>query len=121
MTDSRVIFITGATDGLGKGLAHRLAADGATLIVHGRDQAKLDCTADWIRDTYGVNRPRTVLADLAELAQVRRLAAEVRAHTGRLDVFVSNAGIGPGNPDGRTRRTSVDGYELRFAVNYLAI
>jgi NAD(P)-dependent dehydrogenase (short-subunit alcohol dehydrogenase family) len=80
----------------------------------------LSTTADDIRDTYGVNRPRTVLADLAELTQVRRLAAEVRAHTGRLDVFVSNAGIGPGNPDGRTRRTSVDGYELRFAVNYLA-
>ena len=120
MKDSRVVFITGATDGLGKGLAHRLAADGATLIVHGRDQAKLDSTADGIRDTHGVDRPRTVLADLAELAQVRRLAAEVRAHTGRLDVFVSNAGIGPGNPDGRTRRTSVDGYELRFAVNYLA-
>jgi NAD(P)-dependent dehydrogenase (short-subunit alcohol dehydrogenase family) len=120
MSDSRVIFITGATDGLGRGLAHRLAAEGATLIVHGRDQAKLDCTADFIRDTHRVNRPRTVLADLAELAQVRRLAAEVQADTGRLDVFVSNAGIGPGNPDGRTRRTSVDGYELRFAVNYLA-
>ena len=120
MSDSRVIFITGSTDGLGRGLAHRLAADGATLIVHGRDQAKLDCTADCIRDTHGVNRPRTVLADLAELSQVRRLAAEVQANTGRLDVFVSNAGIGPGNPDGRTRRTSLDGYELRFAVNYLA-
>src|ERR1700736_1541355 len=120
MSDSRVIFITGSTDGLGRGLAHRLAADGATLIVHGRDQAKPHCTADCIRDTHGGNRPRTVLADLAELSQVRRLAAEVQANTGRLDVFVSNAGIGPGNPDGRTRRTSLDGYELRFAVNYLA-
>src|ERR1700680_2264849 len=120
MSDSRVIFITGATDGLGTALAHRLAAEGATLIVHGRDQAKLDCTADGIRDTYGINRPRTVRAELAELAQVRRLAAEVQADTGRLDVFVSNAGIGPGNPDGRNRRTSVDGFELRFAVNYLA-
>jgi NAD(P)-dependent dehydrogenase (short-subunit alcohol dehydrogenase family) len=35
-------------------------------------------------------------------------------------VFVSNAGIGGGEPDGRTRRTSADGHELRFAVNYLA-
>src|ERR1700730_6078065 len=119
MSDSRVILITGATDGLGRGVAQRLAADGATLIVHGRDQAKLDSTADGIRDTHGVNRPRTVLADLAELAQVRRLAAEVKANVGRLDVLVSNAGIGSGQPDGRTRRTSVDGYELRFAVNYL--
>jgi NAD(P)-dependent dehydrogenase (short-subunit alcohol dehydrogenase family) len=120
MTDPRTIFITGATDGLGRALAHRLAAEGATLILHGRDPDKLGRTADDIRDTHGVPRPRTVLADLAELAQVRRLAADVRATTDRLDVLVSNAGIGAGEPDGRSRRTSVDGYELRFAVNYLA-
>ena len=48
------------------------------------------------------------------------MAAEVRAGTERLDVFVSNAGIGAGQPDGRTRQTSPDGHELRFAVNYLA-
>jgi NAD(P)-dependent dehydrogenase (short-subunit alcohol dehydrogenase family) len=120
MTSSRTILITGATDGLGRALAHRLATDGATLILHGRDQGKLDRIAEEIRDTHGVDRPRTVLADLAELAQVHRLATDVRAATDRLDVFVSNAGIGSGEPDGRTRRTSVDGHELRFAVNYLA-
>jgi NAD(P)-dependent dehydrogenase (short-subunit alcohol dehydrogenase family) len=61
-----------------------------------------------------------VWADLSDLAQVRRLAEDVREVTDRLDVFVSNAGVGSGEPDGRTRRTSADGYELRFAVNYLA-
>jgi NAD(P)-dependent dehydrogenase (short-subunit alcohol dehydrogenase family) len=40
--------------------------------------------------------------------------------TDRLDVFVSNAGVGSGAPDGRERQVSADGYELRFAVNYLA-
>jgi NAD(P)-dependent dehydrogenase (short-subunit alcohol dehydrogenase family) len=120
MSDPRTILITGATDGLGRALADRLAADGATLILHGRDRGKLDRTADAIRDTHGAERPHTVLADLAELAQVGRLAAEVRESTPRLDVLVSNAGIGSGQPDGRTRRTSADGYELRFAVNYLA-
>ncbi|MFB7665971.1 SDR family NAD(P)-dependent oxidoreductase [Kitasatospora sp. NPDC056138] len=120
MTRPPIIFITGATDGLGRALAHRLAADGATLILHGRDQAKLDRTAAEIRDIHGVDRPRTLLADLAELAQVRALAADVHAATDHLDVLVSNAGIGGGEPDGRTRRTSADGHELRFAVNYLA-
>jgi NAD(P)-dependent dehydrogenase (short-subunit alcohol dehydrogenase family) len=45
-----------------------------------------------------------VLADLADLGQVRKLAADVQAATDRLDVFVSNAGIGSGEPDGDRRR-----------------
>jgi NAD(P)-dependent dehydrogenase (short-subunit alcohol dehydrogenase family) len=107
-----IILITGATDGLGRALANRLAAEGHTLILHGRDAGKLaELRGDQVH---------TVRAELADLAQVRKLAAEVRDLTDRLDVFVSNAGIGSGLPAGRTRQTSVDGHELRFAVNYLA-
>ncbi len=120
MTAERTIFITGATDGLGRALADRLAADGARLILHGRDAARLTDVADRIAGTQGGPRPVTVRADLADLGQVRALADEVRQSTDRLDVFVSNAGIGSGEPEGRERRTSADGYELRFAVNYLA-
>jgi NAD(P)-dependent dehydrogenase (short-subunit alcohol dehydrogenase family) len=114
------ILVTGATDGLGRALADRLAADGATLILHGRNPDKLERTAYDIHRTHGVPLPRTIVADLTSLAEVRRLGTEVRSATSRLDVLVSNAGIGGGKPDGRTRQTSADGYELRFAVNYLA-
>jgi NAD(P)-dependent dehydrogenase (short-subunit alcohol dehydrogenase family) len=120
MSEERTIFITGATDGLGRALAERLAADGARLVLHGRDAARLADVADRVAATRGARRPATVLADLADLDQVRRLADQVRRETDRLDVFVSNAGIGSGEPEGRERRTSADGYELRFAVNYLA-
>jgi NAD(P)-dependent dehydrogenase (short-subunit alcohol dehydrogenase family) len=118
--EQQTIFITGATDGLGRALAHRLAAAGHAVLLHGRDQQKLDDTAAEIASQHGVSKPGTFRADLASLAEVRRLADEVLAATGRLDVLVSNAGIGFGEPDGRERRTSADGYELRFAVNYLA-
>ena len=73
-----------------------------------------------IARAHGGPEPRTAVADLRDLAQVRQLAAAVGRLTDRLDVFVSNAGIGGGEPDGRERRVSADGYELRFAVNYLA-
>jgi NAD(P)-dependent dehydrogenase (short-subunit alcohol dehydrogenase family) len=119
MTAARTVFLTGATDGLGRALADRLAGDGDHLILHGRSPERLEATADAIQTQFGV-RPDTVLADLADLSQVRALASQVQALTDHLDVFVSNAGVGSGEPDGRERRTSADGYELRFAVNYLA-
>lgn len=122
MPDSPTILITGATDGLGRALAQRLAAEGARLILHGRDSDRLDGIADALASAGSGDRgrPRTVVADLSDLGQVRRLTEELLDTTPRLDVLVSNAGIGSGEPDGRTRRTSVDGSELRFAVNYLA-
>jgi len=120
MTDSPTVLITGATDGLGRALAHQLGSQGAQLILHGRDAGRLGGVAKEVAALTGGSQPRTLRADLAELAQVRRMGDEVRELTGRLDVLVSNAGIGSGEPDGRERRTSADGYELRFAVNYLA-
>jgi NAD(P)-dependent dehydrogenase (short-subunit alcohol dehydrogenase family) len=120
MTEERTVLITGATSGLGCALAYQLASEGAAVILHGRDPEELERTAESIGRTSGIDRPVTVMADLADLSQVRRLAAEVRAATDRLDVLVNNAGIGAGEPDGRDRRVSADGYELRFAVNYLA-
>ena len=58
-------------------------------------------------------------ADLSSLAGARQLAEAVLAEHKRLDVFISNAGIGSQNA-GPERRTSADGHELRFAVNYLS-
>ncbi|TIP11761.1 MAG: SDR family NAD(P)-dependent oxidoreductase, partial [Mesorhizobium sp.] len=60
-----------------------------------------------------------LLADLSSLAEVRRLAGAVRAGTDRLDILISNAGVGTGG-EGAKRQVSADGYEMRFAVNYLA-
>jgi NAD(P)-dependent dehydrogenase (short-subunit alcohol dehydrogenase family) len=110
------IAITGATDGLGRALALRLAADpDVRLVLHGRDPAKLERVAAEVGAAA-----LTVTADLSDLAQVAGLADTIAAKVDTLDVLVNNAGIGSGEPDGRERRTSHDGLELRFAVNYLA-
>jgi NAD(P)-dependent dehydrogenase (short-subunit alcohol dehydrogenase family) len=113
--DEQTVLVTGATDGLGRALARELAARGATVLVHGRSQERLDDTLRELREATGIDRLRPYRADLASLEEVRRLGREVGAER-RLDVLVNNAGIaGVGG-----RQESADGHELRFAVNYLA-
>jgi NAD(P)-dependent dehydrogenase (short-subunit alcohol dehydrogenase family) len=114
--DGRTVLITGATDGLGRGLASAAAEAGATVLVHGRSDERIGATLEEV----GADRARPYRADLASLDEVRELAAAVRAAEDRLDVLVNNAGIGTSDPGGPERAESEDGLELRFAVNYLA-
>jgi NAD(P)-dependent dehydrogenase (short-subunit alcohol dehydrogenase family) len=118
--DQRVILVTGSTDGLGRALARDLASRGATVLVHGRDAARGEATIREIRGATGSRRLAFYLADLSSLEQVRGLADAIIADHERLDALVNNAGIGTGRRADRKREVSHDGYELRFAVNYLA-
>ncbi|CAN7239008.1 SDR family NAD(P)-dependent oxidoreductase [Bradyrhizobium sp. LjRoot220] len=114
----KTVLITGSTDGVGRYVAAQLAAAGANVLLHGRDKARAETLSEEIKRAGGPE-PAFYQADLSSLADTRKLADAVLADHGRIDVFVSNAGIGSQN-DGPGRQTSADGYELRFAVNYLA-
>ena len=105
------VLVTGATDGLGRALATRLAGEGATVIAHARSEERGRETLAELLDGPGRRAPRHRRPRLAE--RVRALADQV---PDRLDVLVNNAGIGFAGG----REESDDGYELRFAVNYLA-
>jgi NAD(P)-dependent dehydrogenase (short-subunit alcohol dehydrogenase family) len=114
----KTVLITGSTDGVGRYVAAKLAAAGANVLIHGRDEARAKTLADEIRrDGHG--EPTFYQADLSSLAGAHKLAETVLAKHKRLDLFVSNAGIGSTSP-GSTRQISADGHELRFAVNYLS-
>jgi NAD(P)-dependent dehydrogenase (short-subunit alcohol dehydrogenase family) len=114
----KTVLITGSTDGVGRYVATQLAADGAKVLIHGRDAARAGTLADEIK-RGGHEAPTFYQADLSSLAGVRQLAKAVTAEHRRLDVFVSNAGIGS-RTLGAGRGESADGFELRFAVNYLS-
>jgi NAD(P)-dependent dehydrogenase (short-subunit alcohol dehydrogenase family) len=118
--DQQTILITGATDGLGRALAGELAASGATLLIHGRDDARGQQTLEEIRAATGNERLHWLRADLASLEQVGALAQQVTRQIERLDALVNNAGIGTTLPGNGQRMESRDGLELRFAVNYLS-
>ncbi len=113
----KTALITGSTDGVGRVVAKSLGASGWRVLVHGRDRERGERVVAEIKDAGG--SAEFLQADLSSLADVRCLAGSVQKTTKRLDLLINNAGIGSGGPQG-TRQTSGDGYELRFAVNYLA-
>ena len=113
----KTALVTGSTDGLGREVATRLGALGATVIVHGRNEERGAEVVEAIEGAGG--KALFYRADLGSLAEVRALARRVAAEHASLNLLVNNAGIWmeQGNNE---RRTSADGHELVFAVNYLA-
>jgi NAD(P)-dependent dehydrogenase (short-subunit alcohol dehydrogenase family) len=118
--EQQTVLITGATDGLGRALAAALAAAGATVLIHGRDEERGRATIAEIQASTGNEKLHWLRADLSSLEEVRALAHGVAGRFDRLDALVNNAGIGTSLPGEGARLESQDGYELRFAVNYLS-
>ncbi|MGA2518773.1 MAG: SDR family NAD(P)-dependent oxidoreductase [Thermodesulfobacteriota bacterium] len=116
---NQVILVTGATDGLGKRVARDLAAQGATVLLHGRSREKGEATLQEIREATGNHKLIYYNADFSSLDAVRQLSKDIQTDQERLDVLINNAGTGAGLRQA-LREKSTDGYELRFAVNYLA-
>jgi len=111
----KTVLVTGSTDGLGKEVARQLGALGAFVIVHGRNQERGQEVVRSIK-AAGVGDAAFHRADLASLSGVAALAEKIMETYDRLDVLVNNAAAVSGDQ----RQTSADGYELAFAVNYLA-
>jgi NAD(P)-dependent dehydrogenase (short-subunit alcohol dehydrogenase family) len=111
----KVCLVTGATSGIGKVTACALAAQGAEVIIAGRNQRKAEETVSWIQSETGNNNVRYLLADYADLGQVREMARAFKERTSRLDVLVNNAG-GFFN----SRRGTPYGVEMTLLINHLA-
>ena len=112
---NQLVLVTGATSGIGKVTATELASMGAHVVLLARNAEKAAATQQEIKAAAGHNRVDVLLADLADLGQVRRAAAEFTARYPRLDVLVNNAGL----IFGAQRQLSADGYELGVATNHL--
>ena len=112
----RQVLITGATNGIGLAAAEGLAAQGANVAIVGRSASRTKAAEALIRASAAPGAEvSTHLADFASQAAVRKLAADILARYGKLDVLVNNAGAMH-----TTRQVSADGIELTWAVNHLA-
>ncbi|HEX8796054.1 MAG TPA: SDR family NAD(P)-dependent oxidoreductase [Polyangiaceae bacterium] len=111
---ARRVLITGATSGIGREAAFQMAAQGASLILVARDEARGGAVASEIAKRTGGAAPLVVKGDMSDAASIRGCAAAVRREVDRLDVLVNNAGIQP-----LARRETRDGVEQVFATNVL--
>lgn len=93
---AKTILVTGAGRGIGRAIANSLAAEGADLILSGRNLDRLHQTADAIREAGG--RAHVFQADIGEEDQVLDLFRHIQGRFPRLDVLVNNAGIGEYGP-----------------------
>jgi NAD(P)-dependent dehydrogenase (short-subunit alcohol dehydrogenase family) len=111
----KLILITGATAGIGEAAAYALAAQGHELILVGRNLEKTENITEKIRTKTGNDTIHGLVADFADLEQVRHLAEQVKQNFPPLDVLVNNAGA----VFLRRYRTKY-GVEKTFLVNHLS-
>ncbi|PLX95128.1 MAG: oxidoreductase [Desulfuromonas sp.] len=111
----KTILITGATDGIGLLTAKKLAEQGHTLLLHGRNPAKLDAAEQSVAAAATGGQIEGYIADLSRLSEVEALAYVVTEKHERIDVLINNAGIFKTSDP-----LTADGQDVRFVVNTLA-
>jgi NAD(P)-dependent dehydrogenase (short-subunit alcohol dehydrogenase family) len=111
----KICMVTGANSGVGKETALGLAQMGASVVMVCRDRAKGEAAQNEIKTKSGNNAVDLLLADLSSQQSIRQLAENFRQHYTHLHVLINNAGVFM-----LTRRETVDGLEMTFAVNQLA-
>jgi NAD(P)-dependent dehydrogenase (short-subunit alcohol dehydrogenase family) len=114
MMHDKQVLITGASSGIGLAMALAYARLGASVTMVSRNRERADGAQREVARVATGAPPLVLLADLASQAEVRRLAADVRASTPRLDILINNAGAAFGR-----RQLSVDGIERTLATNHL--
>jgi NAD(P)-dependent dehydrogenase (short-subunit alcohol dehydrogenase family) len=111
--DGRTCLVTGANSGLGKGIAMRLAARGAHVIMACR--SGIPEAGEEVRAATGNDAVEMIRVDLSDFESIRAFCDELRDRKVTLDAAVFNAGVVP-----VTSRKNRHGLELMFAVNFLA-
>ena len=112
---NKVILITGSTDGIGKLAAIKLAKEGHTLYLHGRNAEKLSAVVSEIKAHSNNSSIDGLVADFSDLDAVSKMATHVHDKVPALDVLINNAVVFKSS----TSQTK-EGFDMRFVVNYFS-
>jgi NAD(P)-dependent dehydrogenase (short-subunit alcohol dehydrogenase family) len=109
-----ICLVTGANTGIGLETARTLASRGATVVMSGRDAARLERAVGEVSRSAPAGRVEPLVCDLASMRSVRDAAEQFRARHARLDLLVNNAGLFLSD-----RRITEDGFESTMGINHL--
>jgi NAD(P)-dependent dehydrogenase (short-subunit alcohol dehydrogenase family) len=113
---SKTIFITGASNGIGRATAITLAKEGHKVIIHGRNSARTQAVYDEIAALVGDDNVDQYIADLSLKSEVKKLADNIKNKYKHLDVLINNAG----GQFGKYREVTSEGHEKTMAINVIA-
>lgn len=105
-------FITGCATGIGRAISQRLAAEGATMLLADKDEARLQETLSVIRDSSP--NSRAFVVDVTKQPSVDSVVSEAIEYAGAIDILVNNAGVSSMN---RFTELSEEEWDLNFDVN----
>jgi len=111
----KVVVITGGSSGIGQVAAERLSAMGARIVLVARSKSRGEATLGRLRERAPGQTHTVHYGDVSRLADLNRLAAELRSAEPRIDVLINNAGAMFGQ-----RQLTEDGLELTFATNHMS-
>jgi NAD(P)-dependent dehydrogenase (short-subunit alcohol dehydrogenase family) len=115
MMRGKTVVITGATSGIGKVAAEKLAGMGARLVLVARDKARGEQALARLREAGPGVAHAIHYAELSRLSEMKRVAKEIAAAEPRIEVLINNAGA-----LFNSRRLTEDGLEMTFALNHMS-
>ncbi|MFH8136413.1 SDR family NAD(P)-dependent oxidoreductase [Pantoea osteomyelitidis] len=110
---NKIAVITGASSGIGLGIAQELSALGATVIITGRNKNKLELAVS----TLGPNACQFQV-DVSNLTELNTFYEQIRSRFGRIDILIANAGMGEIEPLGQI---TPEKFDLQFTTNVRGI
>lgn len=112
---SKTILITGSTDGIGKLAAIKLAKEGHTIYIHGRNKEKLQRVILEIKEASSNKNIDGFVADFSDLDDVKNMASQIKNEISELDILINNAGIFKSSATSNFKN-----FDIRLVVNYFA-
>ncbi|WP_214482337.1 SDR family oxidoreductase [Bacillus sp. SM2101] len=113
-----VVVITGGGSGIGEAAAHRIAKEGADVLIVGRTQSKLETVSKQINEEVNRNAVQYFVADVTNEERITELAVFVQKNYGHLDILINNAGA---SPVSRLFNTSTEDWDFVQETNLKSV